>query len=108
MLRHPAVTRLDRRAFLQRTGLTAAAAAAWPALGDTLAAKPPIAMRLCKQRFREVTQPAFDEAFAAGPRYQEEALGTGGPQGTMGRVVAELSGEAGEAEAVSAPAPEEI
>jgi hypothetical protein len=48
-----------------------------------LAAKPPIAMRLNKQRFREVTQPAFDEAFLNGRRIQEEAYASGEPQASM-------------------------
>jgi enoyl-CoA hydratase/carnithine racemase len=56
-----------------------------------LASKPPIAMRLCKQRFREVTQPAFDEAFAAGQRYQEEAFASGEPQKAMAKFFAERS-----------------
>jgi len=54
-----------------------------------LASKPPIAMRLCKRRFREVTQPAFDEAFTAGPRYQEEAFASGEPQEAMARFFAQ-------------------
>jgi len=48
-----------------------------------LAAKPPIAMRLTKARFRQVTQPAFDEAFANGGVYQAEAFGSGEPQAAM-------------------------
>lgn len=48
-----------------------------------LAAKPPIAMRLNKQRFREVTQPAFDEAFLNGRKIQEEAYASGEPQASM-------------------------
>ena len=56
-----------------------------------LASKPPIAMRLCKRRFGEVTQPAFDEAFTAGPRYQEEAFASGEPQEAMARFFAQRS-----------------
>jgi hypothetical protein len=48
-----------------------------------LAAKPPIAMRLNKRRFREITQPAFDEAFLNGRRIQEEAYASGEPQAAM-------------------------
>lgn len=48
-----------------------------------LASKPPIAMRLNKRRFREVTQPAFDEAFLNGRRIQEEAYASGEPQAAM-------------------------
>ena len=60
-----------------------------------LAFKPPIAMRLCKRRFREVTQPAFDEAFTAGPRYQEEAFASGEPQEAMARFFAERAAKRG-------------
>src|SRR5215468_10705982 len=48
-----------------------------------LAAKPAIAMRLTKARFRQVTQAAFDEAFANGSRYQAEAFASGEPQAAM-------------------------
>lgn len=54
-----------------------------------LAAKPPIAMRLNKQRFREVTQPAFDEAFEAGRAIEREAYASGEPQEMMARFFAE-------------------
>ena len=39
-----------------------------------LAAKPPIAMRLNKRRFREATQAGFDEALEAGARIQRESM----------------------------------
>jgi enoyl-CoA hydratase/carnithine racemase len=48
-----------------------------------LAAKPPIAMRLNKQRLRQVTQEAFDEAFRNGGAYQAEAFASGEPQAAM-------------------------
>lgn len=48
-----------------------------------LAGKPPIAMRLNKQRFRQMTQEAFDEAFRNGGAYQSEAFGSGEPQAAM-------------------------
>jgi enoyl-CoA hydratase/carnithine racemase len=48
-----------------------------------LAAKPPVAMRLNKQRFAEVTQPGFEDALAAGTRIQKEAYGSGEPQKMM-------------------------
>src|SRR5262249_18736849 len=48
-----------------------------------LAAKPAIAMRLTKARFRQVTQAAFDEAFANGGVYQAEAFASGEPQAAM-------------------------
>ena len=48
-----------------------------------MAAKPPMAMRLTKERFRQVTQPAFDEAFENGGAYQAEAFASGEPQAAM-------------------------
>jgi enoyl-CoA hydratase/carnithine racemase len=48
-----------------------------------LGQKPPNAMRLTKQRFREVTQTAFDDAFEAGARLQAEAYRSGEPQAVM-------------------------
>jgi enoyl-CoA hydratase len=48
-----------------------------------MAAKPAIAMRLSKARFRQVTQPAFEEAFANGGVYQAEAFASGEPQAAM-------------------------
>ena len=48
-----------------------------------LASKPPIAMRLNKRRFREVSQPDFDEAFAAGADIEAEAFESGEPQKEM-------------------------
>ena len=48
-----------------------------------LAAKPPIAMRLNKQRFREMTEAGFLDAIAAGRRIQREAYESGEPQAWM-------------------------
>jgi enoyl-CoA hydratase len=48
-----------------------------------LAAKPPIAMRLNKRRFRQMTQPAFEEAFENGALIQAEAYASGEPQAAM-------------------------
>ena len=48
-----------------------------------LASKPPIAMRLNKRRFREVSQPDFDEAFASGAAIEAEAFESGEPQKEM-------------------------
>jgi enoyl-CoA hydratase len=48
-----------------------------------LADKPPIAMRLNKQRLRQVTQETFEEAFINGSAYQSEAFGSGEPQASM-------------------------
>lgn len=54
-----------------------------------LAEKPPIAMRLNKQRLRQVTQDAFDEAFKNGGAYQAEAFASGEPQEAMRNFFAE-------------------
>lgn len=48
-----------------------------------LADNPRGAFRLSKQRFREVTQPGFDDACAAGMRYQTQLFATGEPQRIM-------------------------
>lgn len=48
-----------------------------------LAKKPPVAMRLDKQRFREVTEASFQEALDAAVRYHHESYATGEPQATM-------------------------
>jgi enoyl-CoA hydratase/carnithine racemase len=44
-----------------------------------VASKPPIAMRLSKQRFREATQQAFDDALDAAVRIHREAYESGEP-----------------------------
>ncbi len=54
-----------------------------------LAAKPPIAMRLDKRRFREITEPGFNDALEAGVRIQKESYGTGEPQRFMEKFLAE-------------------
>lgn len=53
------------------------------ALAEDLADKPPVAMRLNRQRIAEVTQAGFDDAMAAGTRIQLEAYRTGEPQAMM-------------------------
>ena len=53
------------------------------ALAAELAEKPPVAMRLNKARFREVTEPGFRECIAAGIRTQRTAYGTGEPARMM-------------------------
>ena len=58
-------------------------------LAVQLGAKPPVAMRLNRQRFREITQPAFDEAFEAGSRIQKESFASGEPQAMMEKFFAE-------------------
>jgi enoyl-CoA hydratase len=52
-------------------------------LAAELAAKPPVAMRLNKARFREVTEAGFRECIAAGIRNQREAYATGEPTRMM-------------------------
>jgi enoyl-CoA hydratase/carnithine racemase len=54
-----------------------------------LAAKPPVAMRLNKRRFKAVTQAGFHEALAAGVEVQRESYGSGEPQRFMERFLAE-------------------
>ncbi len=58
------------------------------ALAEELAAKPPVAMRLNKARFREVTEESFRECLAAGIRNQREAYGTGEPARMMEQFLA--------------------
>ncbi len=53
------------------------------ALAEELAAKAPVAMRLNKARFREVTEASFRECLAAGIRNQREAYATGEPARMM-------------------------
>jgi enoyl-CoA hydratase/carnithine racemase len=45
-----------------------------------LAAKPPLAMRLIKQRFWEVLEPGFNDCFDAAIRYHRQSYGAGEPQ----------------------------
>ena len=54
-----------------------------------LASKPPVAMRLDKQRFREVTEAGFQEALDAAVRYHHESYATGEPQATMEKFLQE-------------------
>jgi enoyl-CoA hydratase len=53
------------------------------ALARELAAKPPIAMRLNKQRFREVTEAGFRDCLEAGIRVQRESFASGEPAQMM-------------------------
>ncbi|SEK10344.1 Enoyl-CoA hydratase/carnithine racemase [Variovorax sp. OK605] len=53
-----------------------------------LAALPGAALRTTKQRFRERTQPGFEEACSAGIRYQLECYSTGEPQRVMREFIA--------------------
>ncbi|MBT6117241.1 MAG: enoyl-CoA hydratase/isomerase family protein [Rhodospirillaceae bacterium] len=54
-------------------------------VAEMLAAKPPVAMRLNKKRFAEVTQASFDDAVAAGRKYQAQAFASGEPQAYMAK-----------------------
>ena len=54
-------------------------------VAELMASKPVMAFRLNKQRFRQVTQEAFDEAFRNGGAIQAEAYASGEPQETMRR-----------------------
>lgn len=49
-------------------------------IAGLVAAKPPVAMRLNKQRVREATQRGFDEAMDAAVRIHREAYDSGEPQ----------------------------
>jgi enoyl-CoA hydratase len=53
------------------------------ALAESLAAKPPVAMRLNKQRFREMTEPGFRDCLEAGMRIQRESFASGEPSRMM-------------------------
>jgi enoyl-CoA hydratase len=59
------------------------------ALARELAAKPPVAMRLNKQRFREVTEAGFRDCLEAGMRIQRESFATGEPARMMEEFFAE-------------------
>lgn len=52
-------------------------------LARELAAKPPVAMRLDKQRFREMTEAGFRDCLEAGVRIQREAYASGEPARMM-------------------------
>ena len=58
------------------------------ALATELASKPPGAMRLDRQRFREMTEAGFRDALAAGVRIQREAYGSGEPARMMEQFLA--------------------
>ncbi|GHC35931.1 enoyl-CoA hydratase/isomerase family protein [Aidingimonas halophila] len=52
-------------------------------LGEELADKPPVAMRLDRQRFKEITEPGFRDCLEAGARIQAEAYASGEPARMM-------------------------
>ena len=63
-------------------------------VADLMASKPVMAFRLNKQRFRQVTQEAFDEAFRNGGAIQAEAYASGEPQETMRALLRRARGTA--------------
>jgi enoyl-CoA hydratase len=65
------------------------------ALANELAAKPPNAMRLNRQRFREVTEAGFRDCLAAGARNQREAYATGEPARMMEEFLAKRAAKKG-------------
>lgn len=58
-------------------------------LAEQLAAQPPVAMRLNRRRFAELTQAGFDDAMITGIRVQRESYATGEPQAMMEAFLAE-------------------
>ncbi len=58
------------------------------ALAELLASKPPVAMRLNRQRFREMTEEGFRDCLAAGIRIQREAYASGEPARMMEQFLA--------------------
>lgn len=58
-------------------------------LAALLADKPPVAMRLNKRRFAEMTDAGFEDALAAGTRNQAKAYESGEPQRMMAAFFAE-------------------
>lgn len=59
------------------------------ALAEQLAAKPPVAMRLNKARFREVTEVGFRDCLQAGMRVQRESFASGEPARMMEKFFAD-------------------
>jgi enoyl-CoA hydratase len=65
------------------------------AVAKELAAKPPIAMRLDKQRFREMTEATFRNAIEAGIRIQAESYASGEPARMMEEFFRQRGGKSG-------------
>lgn len=59
------------------------------ALAAVLGSKPPVAMRLNKQRFREMTEAGFRDCLQAGVRNQKEAYASGEPARMMEKFLSE-------------------
>jgi enoyl-CoA hydratase/carnithine racemase len=66
------------------------------ALAEELAAKPPMAMRLNKARFREVTQAGFRDCLEAGMRVQKESFASGEPARMMEKFFADRAARKGQ------------
>jgi len=64
-------------------------------VAQALAAKPPLAMRLTKQRFREVTEAGFREALAAAALYHAEGYASGEPARVMAAFLARRNARGG-------------
>ena len=64
-------------------------------LAEELAGKPPVAMRLNKMRFREMTQAGFEDCLQAGIRIQREAYASGEPARMMEEFFAARAGRKG-------------
>ena len=62
-------------------------------LAELLASKPPVAMRLDKQRFREMTAASFADAIDAGIRIQAESYASGEPARMMEAFFAKRGGK---------------
>ena len=65
------------------------------ALAELLASKPPVAMRLDRQRFREMTEAGFRDCLAAGIRIQREAYASGEPARMMEEFLARRAAKKG-------------
>lgn len=58
-------------------------------VAEQLSAKPPVALKLNKRRFAEMTEGAFEDALRAGVKAQRESYGSGEPQRYMEAFFAE-------------------
>lgn len=65
------------------------------ALAEELAAKPPVAMRLNKARFRAVTETGFRDCLEAGMRVQRESFASGEPARMMEKFFADRAAKRG-------------
>lgn len=72
-------------------------------LAKVLASKAPLAMKLTKQRFREMTEEGFRETVAANKRISAENYASGEPQQAMAEFFAERAKRKAEKEAAAKP-----